>query len=686
MTYTEGQALQLSDELTWQHNQIVLRRKYSHLPGGFSSGESFQEAVSSWMQLVRKHQDERSYHLTWYDAVAAADFIGRKAELDHIHAVLSAAPHSKILLYGISGIGKTSLARQYAGLHRHAYDGVLFLTCGSSFLRSVADDHILSIQNLTFTPEVYASDRIYFNKKWSVFSELLSRGNYLLLLDNLPPCTAAEWRKISALPCDVILTGREISEHWEREALQIFPFSTDTEWMQFYRIFSTDVLSPARTQALNTWQKTVSGNTMLMKIALTNPDLSVTDVKTYDDYFLQAGELSSSTLRTLQALALLGAEGMRAKDFQAASGVSARQLRHLANRCFVQLQRMQQIDYCSLHPLIREIIWRKFPPSAMSCRRFLEKLGSRYASIWNRPFDEVRSALPVCRSILNAWPSPEPLLSNAFDAFITVLWIGGHFREAEGHALQLFRACEETYGAHHQQTGRMALRVAAVYHNSMRFPPAFRWYQKAYDILTLSPHDNAEYHFLLMQAADKLSRHYRHNDAFTQATDFWCIAEEAWTRYAALCPNRDSEHQKTYFLHCLGKAKILYHKGDLSAASTLCRKIIQEHEALYGTANYTHVEMTLALSQILLAEGFSGEAEEKAAYCLEKAIVYRGGEIAKETLGIKELLADIWRANGEMNRAFTMYSEILSSLRLHYPLQETWYRTIQEKQRNLLCR
>ncbi len=686
MTYAEGKSYQLSDELIWERNQIVLGRRYMGQPGGFVSETHYHAAVSAWQKKAQQHLQEHTYQLNLDSIPGIPHFTGRKAELSRIDTVLSEEAHSKILLYGFSGMGKTSLARQYASLQHDRYDGVLFIRCDESLHASITDDHIVNIRNLTYSPEVYASDRIYFNKKWSVLTELLSRGHYLLLLDGLPHCTPSEWKKIAALPCAAILTSREISDHWQGESLEVSAFRSETEWMQFYQAFSEgdpDRLDPVHKAQLDSFRETVSGNTMIMKIALTSPEISIASILDYDEYILRSSELSKGALQTLQLLSLLPSDGMEIETFLEASGVSDALLQDLSYRSIVLIHQKELSACCSLHPFIRDIIRRRFPPTAMGCRTFLEKLAARYTVIWNRPYSEVLTALPICRSILQTWTKPEARLSDTFDAFITVLWIGGHFREAEKHVLRLFAVCGKEYGMHHQQTGRIALRVAAVYHNGMRFDEAFLWYQRAYDILRHAPKADIEYDFLLMQTADKLSRHYRHHDAFREAEDFWEKAEGFWNRYAAADSDAgiclDAAHGKAYLLHTLDRAKILYRKGQFADAEVLCRQVIGEHEVMYGTENYTHVEMTLLLSMILLSRREVKEAEKLAVYCLEAAAFYRGGHIAKETLGIKELLGDIWTADRQTDQAYDMYMEVLTVLKQYYPLQEMWASGIQEK-------
>ncbi len=684
MTYAQGKNLRINNELVWERNQIVLRKRHMGEIGGFSSESDYHKAVAVWTDKCKQFLASTTHQISLSEYESDHILIGRENELREMYSLLNQSKNSKLLLFGFGGIGKTSLARQYLYLHQKSYDGILSISCNDSFLHTIIDDHLISITNFSYQPELFSSDRKYFNKKWTLFTQLLSKGQYLLLLDDLPHCTGSEWKKIASLPCDVILTSREKSRDWNGETLEIKELKQGNDWHLFYRTMVNGSISETKLEALNAFKEQVSGNTLLMKIALRNLDYFQSMKRNYDDYFVRSEDLNKNEKLVLQNLSILPPDGIETCEYHRASNISEEMLQHLIDRSLVQTHMKGQRKYYQLHPVIKDIVFRHFSPTASTCHRFLEGLASKYTYIWNSPFSEVQEALPICRSILSAFSQPAPWLSDVMDAFITVLWIGGHFKEAEVHCLKLFHACEDYYGTPHQITGKIALRVAAIYHNSMRFDEAYLWYQKAYDILISAEMINSDYHYICMQAAEKLSRHYRHRERYADAKEYWDISDRFWNLYIHESPSIGRHPQIAYYLHMLEQAKLDFKEGNLRSAEALCRQVLKQHEEKMGTDNYTHVEINVLLCEILLKSEKLSQAKALAYYCLDKASIHRAGEFAKETLSIKELLADIYVALGETDKAFSLYREILSTLQQYYPLQKMWKNNLKMKQDALI--
>ncbi|KAK4443225.1 P-loop containing nucleoside triphosphate hydrolase protein [Podospora aff. communis PSN243] len=97
------------------HRRLDSPRGHRSRPSAVRSSPSNQSAF-----LVVGRRDRR--------------FTGRDAVLNHIHAMLSSPKTSPLaeatsyLLHGLSGIGKTSTALEYAYRHRESYDSIFWLT------------------------------------------------------------------------------------------------------------------------------------------------------------------------------------------------------------------------------------------------------------------------------------------------------------------------------------------------------------------------------------------------------------------------------------------------------------------------------------------------------------------------------------------------------------------------------
>lgn len=339
--------------------------------------------------------------------------------------------------------------------------------------------------------------------------------------------------------------------------------------------------------------------------------------------------------------------------------------------------------WCGLHPVIAEGVRLCYPPTQENCRKFLRGMEVEYTDIWNAPYSEVSKAIPICFALLDAWPTPCAWLADSFDTFATVLWIGGYFEESLYHMLRLYRSCEDYYGPVHQVTGSIALRVGAVYHNSMQFTQAKVWYQRALDILRASKPHNVLYYYRLAQAAHKLCRNARHEGLYAEAEAYCREAMEALKRYADTVGRLTPQYRASQYFLKLEQAKLLFCRREYGKTQQMCRRLREQFCAEQnGAPRYFLTELDLLRAEALLQLGDAAGARQLAGVCVDTARRMRG-ETAKETLGCQEVLADTWAASGELENARQLYREILSKLARNYPGQTIWYQTILEKEADL---
>ena len=82
--------------------------------------------------------------------------MGREEELAEIHRQLSSGS-GRVLLHGMGGLGKTTLARAYAARFAHAYDTVLWLNVRQDLTHTFCDDGELTTKT---SPGIPGSTRI----------------------------------------------------------------------------------------------------------------------------------------------------------------------------------------------------------------------------------------------------------------------------------------------------------------------------------------------------------------------------------------------------------------------------------------------------------------------------------------------------------------------------------------------
>ncbi|MGI5929884.1 NB-ARC domain-containing protein [Pseudoflavonifractor sp.] len=683
LTPQEGLALGLDRELIWSWNQIVLQSRYPDTPPGFSGPEEQQRAVALWEEQYAAYRRTHEHALFPRPILPPEQFVGREEELAAIHRQLSGGSGpGRVLLHGMGGLGKTTLARAYAARFAGAYGTVVWLNVRQDLTHTFCDDGELNIRNLSWNSGQYADQAQYFKKKWKVFTGLLENRRVLLILDDVNQLKDRVFPLLWQLPCALLMTGRVCGADWPVAVHRLPPLDR-RYWRDFYRCCGQSPLTPGEIQRLDAFCAGVQGNPLLMRLALCSPDQPPALGAGKDDltrYFIRRPLMSQTDIRVLRCLALLPAGGMETGRFLRASGLKAAALERLCAMSLVWVRQQDGQSLCGLHPVIAESVRRCYPPAPENCRRFLRGMQEEYAHIWDEPYGEVVKAVPVCFSLLDAWPTPRAWLADSYDTFATVLWIGGYFGESLQYMLRLYQSCEEHYGAVHQVTGSIAMRVGAVYHNSMQFSSAKAWYQKALEILRKCRPYNALYFYRLAQAAHKMCRNDRHEGRYVSALAYCREALEAFGRYENLVGHLPLPHRKTgYFLH-LEQAKLLACRRQYRQALEVCRQLREDFcTEPFGEQRHFSVELDLLRAEILLRQGEVPGAMELARSCTEVTQAMRG-EAAKETLSCQEVLADAWAAAGEAEAARTLYRQILHKLTQYYPRQTQWYETLREKE------
>lgn len=682
----EGLALGLDRELIWSWNQIVLQSRYPDTPPGFLDLEAQQRALALWKEQHAAYRKAHTHALHPNPIAPPEQFVGREEELEELHRQLAGGSGpGRVLLHGMGGLGKTTLARAYATRFAEAYDTVLWLNVHQDLTHTFCDDGELTIENLSWHSGQYADQAQYFRKKWQVFTELLEQQRVLLILDDIKQPKDRVFSLLWQLPCTLLMTGRVCGADWPVTAYPLPPLDR-RYWQAFYHCCGQPPSTPEQRQQLDTFCAAVQGNPLLMRLAVCNPDQLPTLSAGNGDltrYFIRKTPLSQTDIRALRCLALLPAGGLETGRLLRASGLKASTLERLCAMSLVWTRQQNGESMCGLHPVIAESVWICYPPTPENCRRFLRGMQEEYAHIWDEPYGEVVKAIPVCFALLDAWPTPRAWLADSYDVFATVLWMGGYFGESLQYMLRLYHSCEESYGAVHQVTGSIAMRVGAVYHNGMQFSSAKLWYQKALEILRTCKPYNALYFYRLAQAAHKMCRNDRHEGRYASASNYCREALEAFGRYEALVGTLPLPHRKTgYFLH-LEQAKLLACQKDSRQALEVCRKLRKDFGAEpFREQQHFGVEVDLLRAEILLQQGASQAAMELARHCMAVTQALRG-ETAKETLSCQEILADAWAAAGETEPARALYRQILGKLAQYYPRQTQWYEVLRKKEASL---
>ena len=115
---------------------------------------------------------------------SVSNFCGRKRYLEVIHELLHMPGEAHhLFLYGMSGMGKTELAKKYAATYQNYYDVILFLDYQGSLCQLICNDIVLGRCKRVYVNGKPENDENYFARKirvlWGIAHERV-----LLIVDN----------------------------------------------------------------------------------------------------------------------------------------------------------------------------------------------------------------------------------------------------------------------------------------------------------------------------------------------------------------------------------------------------------------------------------------------------------------------------------------------------------------------
>ena len=109
-------------------------------------------------------------------------FVGRETVLQQLETRLQT--HHIVALAGLAGMGKTHTTVQFAYLHRHEYQAVLWLSAANVGLITSEFAKLVTVLKLPVAPDAKDDDKFHAVQQW-----LASHSEWLLIIDN-----ADEWQ------------------------------------------------------------------------------------------------------------------------------------------------------------------------------------------------------------------------------------------------------------------------------------------------------------------------------------------------------------------------------------------------------------------------------------------------------------------------------------------------------------
>lgn len=675
--------------LEWRWRQLCLQRKYNNTPAGFKSEEQERLARSLWEQDVQRFREGQIYRILSRYQPSEEIFVGRKDDLERIHAALEkkAGP---VVLYGMGGIGKSALARAYVRQHMEDYDHILFLSFSSTMQSLLVDDFSVRISNLQYSADEYGNQKKYFQIKCRILRQIAKKERILIVIDDCNIKGDKHMQDVFSLPCDFLVTTRRNPILWgDYPGIEVSRLQTEEEWRTFIDAYRTKELSPEEMERIAQYRDMVQGHTLMMQQRIHNPEKEFKGFEDFKRGIFQRFPLKKEEKQAMTYLSIMPVQGIPRTMFQTITGIGDEAIDQLKNDMFIQTgwDENWKDSMLSLHPIIAEAARMVFKPSCLNCGKLLIGLYNYLRGkltdgrdTWGRTYAENQRLEPYIYAVIRAFPEPAPWLCEAFDELYTFYWIQEYFEEAKSYEEKLYRAVCEYYGESHPMTAWIALRVAAVYYNSLDFQEARAWYQKGLAMMQRCPASVPLRSLYLGQAYHKAARLYRYDKDYSNGLQMArrAVASVEQAIEDARKHKEDTDRFERSLTHCLlEEGKNLFSSGELPEAEAVYREIQKKMPDSFKKDFYPN-EFQCFYIDILMAKKDYSQAEPLAKECVERAVRFRG-ESFKDTLSCRELLADVYIKLGKVDKAMEEYHILLGWLQKKYPRQREWIERICRK-------
>lgn len=683
--------------LRWEQNMHALRKKYRNTPVGYRNGEQEILEEERLKNFAERLEESRKVKLMNPPLSEERMFAGRRKELMQIEETLQR--EHRVLLYGIGGIGKSSLARFYGYEKQKQGVRVLLLTCQHNLLEMIVSDAQLTISGYTYNARLYRSKKSYFRAKMDALRKLAEEGKLLLIVDDFNLEKDNCLKEVLELPCDMIFTGRVVPQEFSESCRILLHGIAEEEWQEFLKLYVKNDFPEERFLQKG---REVQNHPLFMKLYL----FMLHEKKSAGDKEnrvvgwellkpLRGLKLKKREKLFLLWMSLLPSEGIEKEIFclicEIVEGEPERLLRW---NLLEEVPRIEGRNQFRIHPVIAAEIRKQISPSYENCRFFLERfcgyLGGELDGIetWNRSYEENARLVEPVLCLTRQFRDPPIRMLMKYDEFATLLWVQGYFSEAEKITLRSFRKAEKSCGLGNKLTAFLAGRVAAVYHNRSMHEKATVWYQKSLECFEQIPKEQvtAESARNHMDILTKLQRmawqegKYEEEEAYyRQALEVEDVRKTAPGQDEVLFGERCVQYVHMYHALSLGGC------GRTKEGLALMQQCMEEPQI--RESRYCLMEFRGNFARILfehsrkLPKGCQEWEERlKLAEKIIREVVeaserYRGSQYYYTQLQ-REVLADILIACGRQEEGRSILEGILNVLQEYLPYDKEWIERI----------
>ena len=683
--------------LEWYREQFFLRKKYKDTPPGLRSAEQEAFVQEQLKAAEARYRESCVVRLLSHYEPQQEIFVGREEILHRVEEAL-AAKNGPVVLYGMGGMGKSAIAREYLRRKGRDYDHVLLLFGDEGIITVICDDYQVHVTNMQYSKDKYGNRNNYFREKICTLEQFAGEKKLLLVIDNWDRPSDRGMEEVFSLDCDILVTTRITPTTWGLAGgIPVNGFEEADEWSAFLSAYGKTACSGEEQRELEQYCRRVGGHPLFMKLKAGESAEAPVGAESKDRYSADTEEelvrflknlfscyaLRKEEKQVLLELSVMPVQGIPLSLYQKISGVSESALKRLETFQLVSCSGNPEEQVLSLHPLVAETAARLFSPTLTNCRKMISAFCDSIWNMWSNTYIENQKLEPYVFALIRAFPSPAAWMAGEFEKLSTWLWIQGYYEEAQHWQKKIFDCTEKYYGENHQMTGEMALRMAAVYYNSMDREEADRWYRRAYQVLLQCEPMDSRHKRLLASVCGKLSRNYRLAGEVDPASEYLDKAVHYFQQYCDW--HEKSRHPRTneesveiiWASYKFYRAKILAAQGRYEEAERMCLEAREDILSIEGEEIRVNEFDTLYI-ELLAKKGDFPAALRLAKEALNREVFYRG-PVFKDTLLCREMLGDVYLAAGAAEEAGKEYHALFLEVCRRFPYRKDWAERVNAK-------
>ena len=229
-------------------------------------GDRYQDAAEAAEQLkkILALADETKPYLFSSLIPSPVFFTGRETEIEALFQLLHTPGQHTFNLYGMGGIGKSTLVRAWLRDHRDEYGAVLWLYDQGKTVEMLCDDlsvHVNTVRRMKDEPL-----EEYLERKLRALTEIVSRQRILVVVDNVLPEHLDDLQSLLNVGWDVLLISRAALAEGLYPSLCVEELKPNALASLFVRYTHAEISSEEDARDFEVIANTVYGHTLTMEL------------------------------------------------------------------------------------------------------------------------------------------------------------------------------------------------------------------------------------------------------------------------------------------------------------------------------------------------------------------------------------------------------------------------------------